>query len=89
MLAHWTGCTIEVGPHTAVNPDHGSMVGCYACGQSWFYADPPPPTCQVQTLSPRMQDNYLFFLQAQAEGRWPHYDFRPEEIGQWTREWTC
>jgi hypothetical protein len=80
-VATWGRLTIEVGPHTAVNPDHGSAILCYACGQSWFYANPPPGKCEVQAFADDVaRKNYVFFRQAQVEHRLPWYDIRPEEL---------
>ena len=66
MIARWGTCFIEVGDHDAVNPDHGSMIACYGCKQSWFYADAPPPCKILPEIS-----SYLFFKDAQDMQRWP------------------
>ena len=83
MLAWWGKWNPrEVGPHTAVNPDHGSNINCYACGQGWFYADLPPEVCRVRDfIDSHEEEMYIFFREAQAQHRHPWYDLRPEELG--------
>lgn len=60
---------MEVGPHVAVNPDHGSMIYCYACDQGWFYRDSPPKACDTEAR--RFPKMCVFFRDVQVEHRWP------------------